>query len=81
MVGGRVIEISPKGQGLLRLWCVGSGCERFDETAVYVETPSDGVLPSIGDEIWWQSGVVYFDGDRRRLRKVGNSHDPRPSET
>ncbi|MEQ8822860.1 MAG: hypothetical protein RIC14_00625 [Filomicrobium sp.] len=77
MVGGKVIEIKPKGPEVTRLWCIGTGSEKYDECAVYVETPADGILPGIGDEIWWQAGRVYFDSDRRSLKKIGNSHDPR----
>jgi hypothetical protein len=85
MVGGRVIEIAPlrkafgyppKEQQCYRLWVVGTGDEEADECAVHVAIPDDGVLPSIGQEIWWQGGKVFFDGDRRELTKLGYSFDP-----
>jgi hypothetical protein len=71
MVGGRIIEISVVQSGVSCLWCVD---RNGDECAVKVEnTPA---MPLLGDEIWWQAGVVYWDSDRRQLRKVGNSYDP-----
>lgn len=76
MVGGRLIEIAEIGPGVTRLWCVGTqGSEVGDECAVNVETAP--AMPLLGDEIWWQSGRVYWDRDRRQLRKIGNSYDPR----
>jgi len=77
-VGGRLIEVLPMrledGTSVVRLWVVdrshgspGMG----DETCVYAE-PQES-MPAIGDEIWWQSGRVMFDGDRQTMRKVGNS--------
>ena len=80
MVGGRLIEISYLGDCIVRLWCVGSQSgELFDECCVHAEVPYDGVMPALGDEIWWQSGKIYFDGDKRYLVKVGNSYSPQPS--
>ncbi len=76
MVGGRVIEISTTAfgkDGVSRYWCVD---RNGDECAVFGEDPNDGIIPNIGDEIWWQSGKIYFNKDRRSLVKVGNSHDP-----
>lgn len=75
MVGGKIIEIrrmrTEGGKDVVRLWCV----DKFDECAVYAEPFEVG--PKIGDSIWWQSGIIYFDGDRQTLRKVGFSFDPR----
>lgn len=77
MVGGRLIEIRPMrtegGRDVVRLWCV----DKFDECAVYSEPFEADKGPKIGDKIWWQSGTIYFDGDRQTLRKVGFSFDPR----
>ena len=79
MVGGKVIEAKrmtvqagypPKPVEVVRLWCV----DGHDECAVFGEVAD--IMPGIGDPIWWQSGKIYFDGDKRQLRKVGNSHDP-----
>ncbi len=74
MVGGRIISITPKGNGVTQLWCVESQGGSTDECAVDVrDAPA---MPLIGDEIWWQSGKVYWDRDRRTLEKVGYSYDP-----
>lgn len=78
-VGGHIIEILPMrlietGQDVVRLWVKDMGYPD-DETAVYAE-PSE-IMPSIGDAIWWQGGKIYFDQDRKWLRKVGYSFDPR----
>lgn len=83
MVGGRVIEIMPMcvlagpypGQmtNVIRLWVHNPP---NDECAVYAE-PAE-TMPALGDEIWWQSGRIFFDNDRWTLRKIGYSFDPRP---
>ena len=76
MVGGKLIEVAEIEPGVTRLWCVGTrGSEVNDECAVHVETAP--AMPLVGDEIWWQAGKVYWDRDRRQLRKIGNSYDPR----
>lgn len=72
MVGGRIIQITEKAPGVTQLWCIDTTYN--DECAVDVETAA--AMPLLGDEIWWQSGKVYWDGDRRELRKVGYSYDP-----
>lgn len=86
MVGGMVIEAKQMRitagaypgveQDVIRLWCE----HRGDECAVYADHywPGDG--PKVGDSIWWQAGKIYFDGDRRSVRKVGYSFDPRKAE-
>lgn len=71
-VGGWIIEIVPGDiPGETQISCVN---REGDETAVLVEPAAS--MPSIGDEIWWQDGRVYFDGDKQSLRKIGNSFDP-----
>mgnify|MGYP000872330229 CR=1 FL=1 len=83
MVGGRLIEIRPmrleSGKDVVRLWCMDmrKGAPTGDECAVYSETFEPEKGPKIGDNIWWQSGTIYYDGDRQTLRKVGFSFDPR----
>ena len=82
MVGGRIIEIRPmqivagaypgKPTDVVRLWVHN---DPDDECAVFAE-PAD-IMPRLGEEIWWQSGRIYFDQDRRSLRKVGYSFNPR----
>lgn len=76
MVGGWIIDITPMGQtqngrAISRLWCVD---RNGNECAVHVEDES--AMPLLGDEIWWQSGKVYWDNDRRELTKVANSYTP-----
>lgn len=79
-VGGRIIEIKPmtlrRDSGaicnVVRFWCVD---RNGDETCVYA-APAE-ILPGLGDEIWWQSGKIYFDHDRQHLNKIGNSFDAR----
>jgi hypothetical protein len=77
MVGGQIIEIMPKGatsdgRAISRLWCVDTN---GDECAVHVV--DEPTMPMLGDAIWWQSGKVYWDKDRRELSKIGYSYDPR----
>lgn len=70
-VGGWIIESRPLENGLVLLWVVDN---HGTETAVKVKPGL--VMPGLGTEIWWQSGWVYFDRDRRKLEKVGYSFDP-----
>jgi len=78
-VGGRLIDITPvrmseTGREVVRLWVVATnagGPGVHDETCVYAEPQEN--MPALGDEIWWQSGWIMFDGDRQTLRKVGYS--------
>jgi hypothetical protein len=82
MVGGRIIEIRPmtikagnfpgKLTEVVRLWVHN---EPNDECAVYAKIAE--IMPSLGDEIWWQCGKIYFDKDRCSLIKVGYSFNPR----
>lgn len=71
MVGGWLIQIKETRPGVTQLWCAD---RNGDELAVDVETAS--AMPLLGDEVWWQSGWVYWDRDRRKLRKISNSYDP-----
>lgn len=75
MVGGWIIDISPVSPGVSRLWCVDS---LGNELAVNVKDAP--AMPLLGDEVWWQSGKVYWDNDRRELRKIGYSYDPRRAQ-
>lgn len=75
MVGGKVIEITGN-----RIWVVGIGPDEPHELAVFYENDLNCKLPVLGEEIWWQSGRIYFAKDRLSLRKVGYSHDPRNTE-
>ncbi|KQP52971.1 hypothetical protein ASF34_00950 [Methylobacterium sp. Leaf106] len=49
-----------------------------DETCVYAEPQTS--MPEIGDDIWWQAGAIYFDGDQQHLKKVGYSFSPSPAQ-
>lgn len=78
-VGGNIIEMLsmsiPHEGGVkqvVRLWCHDK--RTGDETCVYGEP--GGAMPKLGEEIWWQAGRIYFDGDRRSLRKIGCSFVP-----
>lgn len=73
MVGGKIIEIRHDRADKVRLWCMDRD---GDECAVYVKPGADG-LPNLGDEIWWQSGKVYFNKDKSSAQKLGFSFDPR----
>ena len=89
MVGGKVIEAKPmtimagdspgKPTEVIRLWCVETNRDDRtpDECAVYAEAYKDGQGPKVGENIWWQGGRIYFDDDKRDVRKVGFSFDPR----
>lgn len=79
MVGGRIISILPKGEGVTQLWCVEAQGGSTQECAVDVQNAP--AMPLVGDEIWWQSGKVYWDRDRRHLTKIGNSYDPTTKDT
>jgi hypothetical protein len=79
MVGGRLIEVAHlagANPAIYRLWCVDGN----DECAIRVQVGRDEALPEIGQEIWWQSGKVYFNNDKSWLPKIGNSYDPRPNQ-
>ncbi len=69
-VGGRIIQIDKAREGVSRLWVV----DGMDETCVHVETEAE--MPALGENVWWQGGQVMWDQDRRKLRKVGYSHQP-----
>ncbi len=75
-VGGTIIEKRPcavtdHGKAV-QYWVVD---RQGDETAVRAK-PAD-IEPQVGDEIWWQSGRIYFDGDRQSLEKIANSFTPK----
>lgn len=79
MIGGKVIEITDQ-----RIWCIGTGCEEGDELAVFYENDQGVRLPALGETVWWQCGRIYYGGHDRNsgeisLKKIANSHDPRPS--
>lgn len=75
VVGGRLIEIAPyrmqDGTMAARLWVVDTTYPH-DETCVLAEYADE--MPELRDSIRWQSGVIYFDNDRKTLKKVGYSY-------
>ena len=76
MIGGKLIEKTEK-----RLWCVGVGADNGMELAVFYENDTKDRLPYFGEEIWWQSGRIYYGkNDEFSLKKIANSHDPQPLE-
>lgn len=85
-VGGRIIEILDMtitagefpGQPtrVKRLWCLDCRNGYSDETCVYAEWYPEGQGPRMGDEIWWQGGKIFYDCDRRAVRKIGYSFSP-----
>lgn len=86
MIGGKVIENKivrqpETSRKLRRLWCVDT-VYQSDELAVYT-TPDNGKNVQGGDDIWWQSGKIYWSrGNDFRdvpMPKVGYSFDPRKS--
>lgn len=84
MVGGRIIEILPVRltdgdrpgwhHDVVRIWVVSTHKDSYDECCVFAEVTDD--LPVLGSEVWWQSRVIYFDGDKKTLTKVGYSFNP-----
>jgi len=78
MVGGKILSKTAKSTTVMQLWCIEAQNQSIDECAVDVLIEKD--MPMIGDEIWWQSGKVYWDKDRKSLTKVGNSYDPRMTQ-
>jgi len=75
MVGGFILQITPKRQGVSEIWVQGTGGERYEELAVCVEDAE--IMPKPGDSCWWQGREVYCAGDTITLKKVGFSYDPR----
>lgn len=89
-VGGKIIEIremtitagdySGKPTRVKRLWCLDARNGYNDETCVYAEWYLDGNGPKLGEEVWWQSGKIFFNNDSRTVRKVAYSFKPSEDE-
>lgn len=77
-IGGRVIQIKEMttrdGVHVNRLWCVD---RNGTETCVFAEWRPELESPQLGENVWWQAGLIMFDQDRRTVRKIGNCHSPR----
>lgn len=79
-VGGRIVEIRTISATEAAIWVLDDdGKGVTDETCVHVEIGTE--MPPLGENIWWQSGLVYWDRDRRTLKKIGYSHDPQSCQT
>jgi hypothetical protein len=76
-VGGHIIEMHRvalgSGEPAVRLRVMDT--THHDETFVYAEPWADGEGPRLREMVWWQAGRIYFDGDRRSVRKIGFSGD------
>ena len=75
MVGGYILQITPKEPGVVEIWVQGTGCEMHQELAVKAKEAE--TMPKPGDSCWWQGREVYCAGDTITLEKVGYSYDPR----
>jgi hypothetical protein len=82
MIGGVVIEAVTRDDRVRlrvaeRLYDEdGSRAGIGDECGVFISP--EGTIPSVGDDVWWQSGKVYWTPADRRfvdfpLKKVGYS--------
>ena len=77
-VGGRIIEMRRVTQrdadnpdfarDAWRIWVVD---RNGVETIVFAKPQDD--MPKLGDEIWWQSRRIFFDGDKKFMHKLGYS--------
>jgi hypothetical protein len=76
-VGGHIIEMKPvileSGKEAVRLRVMDA--TYGDETHVLAEPWTEGLGPSMGEEVWWQGGKIYFNRDRCHVRKIGYSGD------
>ena len=73
-VGGHIISMRQVTATETAIWVCDACPHGSTETCVHVETEAD--MPPIGENVWWQGGMVMWDGDKRTLRKIGYSHDP-----
>ena len=61
-----------------RLWCVDR--RTHEETCVFSEWYPFGKGPKVGESIWWSGGWIFYDGDRKKVKKVGISYQPKGAE-
>lgn len=67
MVGGKVEE-TIKLEDKVWVNCRGTGIERKETCAVYVERNADAEAIKPGDSFWWQGGNAYWTpADRSRV--------------
>ena len=70
MVGGTVFRVEPGQRGAARLLV--RDATYGDRCTVEANDAGHG-LPIVSDSVWWQSGKIYFDHDKKHAEKVGNS--------
>lgn len=85
-MGGSIIEVREtviraygehprKAVRVNRLWCVDRNT--WEEACVFTPWYPPGEGPKVGDSIWWQSGLIFYDRDRKTVKKVGVSYRPK----
>jgi hypothetical protein len=85
-VGGAVIEVlemTLRAEGdhpmkpvrVNRLWCVDR--KTHNEICVFSHWYPPGSGPKVGESIWWQNGWIFYDRDRKKIKKVGVSYRPK----
>ena len=77
MIGGRVIQIDQGDPVKLWVYQPGAG-----EMCVHAQDDLGVGLPALGEEIWWQAGLIMFGGPDPKhgevsLVQIGNSHSPK----
>lgn len=80
MIGGWIICITHKGPDVTRLWCVETPRDIWCVNECCVDVRNASEMPSVGDNIWWQAGKVYWDNDSKYLEKVGYSYKPHSNQ-
>ena len=60
MVGGHVSLVIDCEPDVIEVQCVGTGCERYDRTAVKVRKEGRWREIKPGDSLWWQGSRVYW---------------------
>jgi hypothetical protein len=80
MIGGKVLQVVHlHADNEIELLCVDTDHAIHDECVVRIQAGID--IPQVGDDVWWQSGVVYWTPADRRfmdrpIKKVGYSCTP-----
>lgn len=66
MVGGMVIATIEDGDRIY-VNCQGSGSERREQCAIYVERNADSEQVRPGDNLWWQGKRAMWTPSNRRV--------------
>jgi hypothetical protein len=85
-MGGSIIEVREtilrahgehprKPVRVNRLWCVDK--RTWEETCVFTTWYPPGKGPKVGESIWWSNGWILYDGDRKKVKKLGVSYKPK----